>query len=159
MARLIREKDARDHTWIEAVLRERWGATAMVSRGVLHNALELPALIAEREGERCGLATYRLEGSECEILTFDTFPRFQGTGTDLIAALIAQATEAGCRRLWLVTSNDNLDALRFYQRRGFTLVAVHRNAVAEARRLKPGIRAVGSYGIPVRDEIELECAL
>jgi hypothetical protein len=58
--------------------------------------------------------------------------------------------------VWLVTTNDNLDALRFYQRRGLRLVAVHAGAVDEARRLKPEIARVGEYGIPIRDEIELE---
>ena len=62
----------------------------------------------------------------------------------------------GCRRVWLVTSNDNLPALRFYQRRGYELVAVHRRSLEEARRLKPEIPSTGLYGIPLRDEIELE---
>jgi ribosomal protein S18 acetylase RimI-like enzyme len=155
----IREKGGRDQAWVEATLRERWGATVIVSRGSLYHAQKHPALVAERDGERCGLVTYRLERSGCEILTLDTFPRFQGAGTALVEAVVARAKQAGCRRVWLVTSNDNLDALRFYQRRGFTLVAVHRKAVAQARRLKPSIRAVGSYGIPLVDEIELERVL
>jgi len=72
---------------------------------------------------------------------------------------IAEVEENGCRRVWLITSNDNLDALRFYQRRGLRLVAVHRGAIDEARRVKPSIPATGEYGIPVRDEIELELQL
>jgi len=156
VAYTVREKNGRDQAWVDATLRERWGATVIVSRGCLYHAQKHPALIAERDGERCGLATYRLERSGCEILTLDTFPRFQGAGTALIDALVARAKQAGVRRVWLVTSNDNLDALRFYQRRGFSLVAVHRNAVAQARKLKPSIRAVGNYGIPLVDEVELE---
>jgi ribosomal protein S18 acetylase RimI-like enzyme len=69
------------------------------------------------------------------------------------------ATAAGCRRLWLITTNDNLDALRFYQRRGFELVAVHRDFREVARRLKPSIPLEGNFGIPIRDEIELELRL
>jgi hypothetical protein len=67
------------------------------------------------------------------------------------------ARRQGCARLWVITTNDNVDALRFYQRRGFCLVRVHRGAVDRSRAgLKPEIPAVGAYGIPLRDEIELE---
>jgi len=80
-----------------------------------------------------------------------------GAGTALIEAVGQLARQQGCTRLWVITTNDNVDALRFYQRRGFCLVAVHRGAVDRSRaRLKPEIPAVGAYGIPLRDEIELE---
>ena len=49
--------------------------------------------------------------------------------------------------------------MRFYQKRGFVLVAVHRNALAESRRLKPEIPLIGIDDIPLRDEIELEMEL
>jgi Acetyltransferase (GNAT) family len=67
--------------------------------------------------------------------------------------------EAGCRRVWLITTNDNLRALRFYQRRGFRLVAVHPDALARSRELKPSIPEIGLDGIPLRDELELELLL
>jgi hypothetical protein len=70
--------------------------------------------------------------------------------------VVAAARAAGRTRVWLITTNDNLDALRFYQRRGFTLAALHRGAVARSRRLKPTIPEVGAHGIPIRDELELE---
>jgi ribosomal protein S18 acetylase RimI-like enzyme len=69
------------------------------------------------------------------------------------------ATLKGCRRLWLITTNDNTDALRFYQKHGFMLVAVHRNAIEESRKLKPEIPLIGNNNIPIRDEIELEMML
>jgi ribosomal protein S18 acetylase RimI-like enzyme len=56
----------------------------------------------------------------------------------------------------VTTTNDNLNALRFYQRRGFRIMGVHPGAVNEARRLKPSIPAIGAYGIPICDEIDLE---
>jgi len=79
-----------------------------------------------------------------------------GIGTLLIKAVAQVAREAGCKRLWLITANDNLDALRFYQKHGYTLVAVHRHAVDAARQLKPGIPLIGDDQIPLHDEIELE---
>ena len=58
--------------------------------------------------------------------------------------------------MWLLTTNDNLDALRLYQRHGFRLVQVHPGAVDLARQAKPSIPEVGAYGIPLRDELILE---
>jgi ribosomal protein S18 acetylase RimI-like enzyme len=80
-------------------------------------------------------------------------------GTVLIEAVKAVAREGGCKRVWLITTNDNVDALRFYQRRDFRRVGVARNAVEESRKIKPQISATGLYGIPIRDEIELEVML
>jgi ribosomal protein S18 acetylase RimI-like enzyme len=75
----------------------------------------------------------------------------------LLEAALAAALESGCRVAWLTTTNDNLDALRFYQRRGFRIVGIRPGAIDDARRvLKPQLPATGSYGIPMRDEIDLE---
>ena len=84
---------------------------------------------------------------------------FAGTGSALVAALVEIARAAGCTRLWLVTTNDNVDALRFYQRRGFHLAQLRAGAVVESRALKPQIPEVGAHGIELRDELELEMDL
>ncbi len=155
----VRDKTAADHPWLEAFLRGRWGDPVIVDRGERHNLLELPALIAEQDGARRGLLTYQVEPARWQITSLDAVPPRLGTGTRLIETISQRAAEAGCRRLWLITTNDNVDALRFYQRRGFALVAVHARAVDEARRLKPSIPLVGNYGIPIRDELEMELRL
>jgi ribosomal protein S18 acetylase RimI-like enzyme len=104
-----------------------------------------------------GVLTYDIVGDECEILTLHVENQWAGTGTALVDAAAAVAARAGCRRFWVVTTNDNVDALRFYQRRGFRIAAVRPGAVDEARRtLKPRIPPTGFYGIPLRDEIELD---
>ena len=106
------------------------------------------------------MATYVLDGTRCELLTLHTSRQFEGTGSALLSAVRDQATSAGCTRLCVTTTNDNLDALRFYQRRGFRLAHLRAGAVDESRaRLKPEIPDVGSHGIPLRDELELELAL
>lgn len=112
-----------------------------------------------RGNEPVGLATYHLDGDSCEIVTLDSLVEGRGIGSALVAEIEKAATAAGCRRLWLVTTNDNLAALRFYQKRGFVLVAVHPNALEQSRQLKPSIPTVGVDGIPLRDEIELEMLL
>jgi GNAT superfamily N-acetyltransferase len=94
---------------------------------------------------------------QCEILTLHAGEQWHGAGTALIEAAGHLARRQGCTRLWVITTNDNVDALRFYQRRGFCLVRVHRGAVDRSRSsLKPEIPPMGTYGIPLRDEIELE---
>ena len=112
--------------------------------------------MAVRVGERVGLITYHIEQESCEIVTLNSVQGSMGVGTALIDVVRYVARYSGCRRLWLVTTNDNLNALRFYQKRGFVLVAVHRNALEVSRKLKPEIPLVGMDGIPLRDEIELE---
>ena len=115
------------------VLEERWGSTEIVSRGRRHPAERLPALVAERSGERCGLLTYRVDHDQLEVVSLDSLQPRQGVGSALLEAVTMVAGSRSCRRAWLVTTNDNLDAIRFYQRRGFRMVAVHPGAVDEAR--------------------------
>jgi GNAT superfamily N-acetyltransferase len=150
---------AADREWMRDLLARWWGSPRIVTRGRVHDALALPAFIAWIAHERAGLATYRIAGAECELLTLNSTREGQGVGTALVDAVIAAAREARCTRLWLTTTNDNLPALRFYQKRGFHLVAVHRDALAASRRLKPEIPLTGLDGVPLRDEIELEMRL
>ena len=74
----------------------------------------------------------------------------------LIGAVMERAKAKGCRRLWLITTNDNLRALGFYQKRGFRLIALYPNAVKASRKLKPQISMKAANGILIRDELELE---
>lgn len=148
-----------ERAWVAETLTRRWGATHIVSRGRRHDGAGLAGMLAEIDGERLGLATYRIEGDEVEIVTMDALVQGRGIGTALLEAVAERPVTEGCRRLWLVTTNDNLDALGFYQRRGMRLVAVHRGAVERARLVKPQIPEVGAFGIAVHDEIELELDL
>ena len=120
----------------------------------------LPALVAEHEGEVAAVATYEVQGSECELAGLTTAMRRVGGGTALVEAVAGVAREAGCSRLWVLTTNDNTPALRFYQRAGFDLCALHVGAVDTARAsLKPEIPETGRDGIPLRHELVLEMAL
>lgn len=145
-----------DREWVAEVLCRRWGSTEVVSRGRVHRADLLPAFVAESGGERVGLATYHHGGDETELVTLDAMEDGWGIGSALLGAVVDEARRAGCARLWLVTSNDNLDAMGFYQRRGLRLVAVHPGGIDEARLLKPTIPQLGEHQILLHDEIELE---
>jgi GNAT superfamily N-acetyltransferase len=148
----VRESTEADRPALHSFLSERHSAV-VARRGRVLNALDHPALIAEDEaGELAGVLTYITNGDECEILTLHTASQWTGAGTALI-----EAVEQKARCLWVLTTNDNVDALRFYQRRGFRLKELHPGAVDESRmRLKPEIPETGEYGIPIRDEIVLE---
>ena len=150
---------ARDEPWVAERIEERWSSRYVVSRGRLHEPANLPGFVARIEDRRVGLVTYRIAGDECELITIDSLREGMGVGSALIEAVREAAQEAGCRRLWLITTNDNLPALRFYQKRGFALVAVHCNGLARSRELKPEIPDTGLFGITLRDELELEMTL
>ena len=146
----IRDKTAFDQAWIEQLLKERWGSTKLALRGRLYDAANLPALIA---GNRDGLATYRTE-DESELMSLDAVTLQRGVGSALVAALAQRLQASGFKKLWVTTTNDNLDAMRFYQRRGFRLMRIRPEAVNACRLLKP-ISQIGAYGIAIRDEIDL----
>ena len=124
-----------DRGWVEALLRDHWGAVEVVTRGRVHLPASLPGRIARAGNEAVGLITWRIEGEACEVVTLNSLRPDCGIGSRLIEAARAAARAAGCRRLWLITTNDNLHAIGFYQKRGFELAALHRGAIAESRRL------------------------
>lgn len=152
----VRPFEGKDKYWAYQLLFPKGGISRVASRGMLHDPLELPGFVAWNRGARIGLTTYRLDGSECELLTLDSSKENAGAGTALIEAAKEAARAAGCRSVWLITTNDNTHALRFYQRRGFTIRAVRPGAVDREREsIKPEIPTIGNDGIPIRDEIEL----
>jgi GNAT superfamily N-acetyltransferase len=148
-----------DREWVSQFILEHWGSNKVVSRGVINYPQDLPGFVALYEGEKVGLVTYNIISASCEIVTINSNRSSSGVGTALIEAVRNIAITSGCKRLWLITTNDNLNALRFYQKRGFVLVAIHRNALELSRKLKPEMSLIGDYGIPLRDEIELEMKL
>jgi mannose-6-phosphate isomerase-like protein (cupin superfamily)/GNAT superfamily N-acetyltransferase len=156
---LVRPLRDDERGWLGQQLTRSWGAPQVVTRGRVHEAARLPALACVEDGEIAGVATFDIRDAACELVTLDAFAPGRGVGSRLLDAVAAEARRRGCRRLWLITTNDNLRALRFYQRRGLRLVAVHPGAVDDARRIKPSISLVGDHGIPIRDELELELPL
>jgi N-acetylglutamate synthase-like GNAT family acetyltransferase len=155
----VRPLTTEDSEWVRQFIIEHWGDTIVVAHGKVYHPHRLPSFVAILKGNRVGLLTYALEDEHCEIVTLDSTKPGIGIGTLLLKAVIQAAREAGCKRLWLITTNDNLHGLHFYQKRGFTLVTVHRNGVDAARQLKPAIPLIGNDQIPLHDEIELEMML
>ncbi|MBI3891201.1 MAG: GNAT family N-acetyltransferase [Candidatus Wallbacteria bacterium] len=151
--RALAEEDA---PAVRELLEERWGSVLIARRGGLVNAAALEGFCVGDAGALVGLVTVRIEGEAAEIVTLDSRQPRCGLGSALVGAAEALAGSRGCRRVWLVTTNDNLAALSFYQRRGYRLTALYPGAVTRARRVKPEIPECGIGGIPIRDELELE---
>jgi len=156
---IIQPLNIADREWVSEFMLEHWGSNKAISRGVVYYPQDLPGFVALYEREKVGTVTYNNTGTSCEIVTINCIHPFSGVGTALIEAVRDIALKSGCQRLWLITTNDNMNALRFYQKRGFELVAIHRNALDISRKLKPEIPLTGNDGIPLRDEIELEMIL
>ena len=138
---------------------EHWGAEEMITRGNVYRPEQLDGFVVEDKNEWVGLITFFIKDDECEIVSLDSLREGEGIGTQLIDKAIEAARVRKCDRLFLITSNDNLHALGFYQKRGFEIVTIYRGAVNESRKRKPSIPLVGMDGIPLRDEIELEIML
>jgi GNAT superfamily N-acetyltransferase len=153
---VVRERAQGDEAWIADLLIRRWGGTVMVVQGESVALMDQPGLVA---GEGEGLATYRIRGAEAELLSLDAITPGRGVGSLLLAALVEWLRRQGVTRLWVTTTNDNLAALRFYQRRGFRLQRLRPGAVDAARREKPAIPLLSEEGIPIRDELDLCCDL
>jgi ribosomal protein S18 acetylase RimI-like enzyme len=145
-----------DLAWLKELWRDTWGGETMVSRGHVHRLMNLVGIIAWRGQTRAGAATFDAGSDEWELTSLNAIVENQGVGSALLKTIEAAARFRLATRLWFITTNDNLRALRFYQRRGYRLVAVYPGAVDEARKLKPTIPEIGSDGIPLHDEIELE---
>lgn len=148
-----------DRAAISEILTAAWGGHIAVAHGTAYDVTTLPALVAEQDGRIVGLLTYTIVNDELEVVTIDAPVPHLGVGTALMAAATEVAKAEGAKRLWLITTNDNLDALRFYQRRGLRIVAVTPGAVDVSRTIKPAIPLTGFYDIPLHDELTLELRL
>lgn len=144
---------------INDFIREHWFTTDMAIRGKLVDLTRAEGFVACEDGRIVGLVTYFVTGGVCEITSLDSLAGRRGIGTALVGKVVEAAKGRGCFKIVLITTNDNLNAMRFYQKRGFDMTHLYRNALDAARMLKPEIPLVGSEGIPLKHEIEFELDL
>jgi GNAT superfamily N-acetyltransferase len=138
---------------------EHWSGETISVRGEIFRPDGLDGFIAYEGDTWLGLITFYIKENECEVMSLDSLQENKGIGTALLQTVIQEARRAQCQRVCLITTNDNLNALKFYQKRGFELVTIYRHAMDDVRRIKPGVSLIGEHGIPLRDEIELELSL
>lgn len=152
-------KGDKDLPWVETLLREHLDAHHSMGSDPLPVVARLPGFVAISDEQLVGLITYRFQEKECEIVTLISTRPGRGIGNSLVDEVKKTASVKDCERVWTLVTNDKLRALRFFQRRGFSMVRVYRNAVTESRGLISGIPLSGEHGIPIRDQIELELVL
>lgn len=155
----INEINECDKDEIFIFFKENWRSSTIVSRGKVHDGCKLPGFIVKKDKNIIGLITYNIIGIELEIVSLDSIIENQGIGSMLIKNVIYLAKNKGCNRIWLITTNDNTDALRFYQKRGFDISDLHINTIEKSRKIKPEIPKLGFCNIPIKHEIELEYIL
>ncbi len=144
---------------VNQFISSHWFSMSMVVRGKVVDMTELDGFVVYDSKEIIGLVTYRVKGHECEIMSMDSLKEKQGIGTSLVKKVIEKAKSLGCTRLKLITTNDNIYALKFYQKLGFDMTNLYRNALDLSRKLKPSIPLTGNFDIPLKHEIEFELNL
>ncbi len=158
MAPTVRPIEPRDLDEVRAELQTHWHSHEIWSLGRCHRADALPGFVALADGAFAGLVTLNLDPGawQCEVITLSSRGKAPGTGAALLAAAERFARDRGCRRIYLTTTNDNTNAMRFYQRHGWRLATLHAGIVDRVRTLVPDLPLTGFDGIQIRDEIELE---
>src|SRR6478736_4229625 len=147
----VRRVAAEDREWMTEAIIGAFASTRIVSRGRVHeDASQLDGFVVETDGRPIGCALWREIGGDAELVVIVTTYRGAGAGTALLERVVEHARKDGWHRLWLTTTNDNTDAIRMYQRDGWDWVGFHRDAVDEARKLKPELPESGNHGIPLK---------
>ncbi len=150
----FRPKRDADIPWISRVASSLWGSTQIISKDHVYDILSLPNFIEVRGDKPVGFVMYAKVDTAYEIVAlYSEFER-QGIGTSLLDQVKNKAKLDGRTSVWLLTTNDNMAALRFYQKRGFVITGIRINVMKEQRKRKP-VPQLGNDGIPIRDEIEL----
>ena len=135
---------------------ENWYSTDMSVRGEIIDGTKLDGFILLDNNKVIGLGTYKFYGDICEIVSLDSKRENIGIGTAILKLIEQVAIENNCTKMRLITTNDNLRALQFYQKRGYSLTKIYKDAMDEVRKVKPNVPIIGENGIPLRDELELE---
>ncbi|HLK14168.1 MAG TPA: GNAT family N-acetyltransferase [Fimbriimonadaceae bacterium] len=151
----VRQATAADEEWVRARLIEYWHGPMIERTDEFIDASELPALIAVLDARPAGLATVMLHQDHGEVMTLDSSLEGRGVGSALMTAAEVLVREAGLSEIRVFTANSNLNALGFYQRRGYRMWAIHRDTIARARAQKPEIPLYAENRIRNADEVEL----
>ena len=135
---------------------DNWFSTDMSIRGEIIDGTKLDGFLLQEDNKVIGLVTYTFFGDICEIVSLDSKRENIGIGSALLKEIEKIAIDNNCSKMRLITKNDNMRALQFYQKRGYCLTKLYPNAMEEVRKVKPNVPELGDNDIPLRDEIELE---
>ena len=155
----VRPIECDDRPWVVRLLEEAFANVTVARKGGLIDASVLPGFVATDDGRLVGLLTYDESHGECEVVAIISKEEGRGIGRALMDAVREHAVAAGYRRLWLITTNDNTRAFRFYQQWGMDLCAFYRHGASRSRALKPSLPERGADGILLDHELEFEMLL
>lgn len=153
---MIRKLNSNDLPRLKEFWKQYWGGEIMVIKGEVIQYNQVEGFVF---GDWIGLLTFLIRNDECEVTSFNSLEPGKGIGRALMDEMVREAKARKCKRIHLLTTNDNLNALKFYQKYGFEIEQINRGAINESRKQKPSIPLIGMNGIPLRDEIELELRL
>ena len=156
---VIKELKQKHRNQVYTFMESEWGALNIVSLGKMYYAEKLNGFVALEHEKVVGFVLYNIENSECEIVALYSNVENIGIGTALISTMKDFATKNNFKRLFLITTNDNIRGIAFYQKKGFVIAKIHVDAIKNSRKLKPQIPMIADNGIPIRDEIEFEIKL
>ena len=111
-------------------------------------------LVAAEGGQRVG--HLQLVGDEIKNMAVVETQRGRGVGRALVAAAIERAREERIEVLRVATGAADTGNLRFYQRLGFRMRSIERDAFTSANGYPPGIEV---DGIELRDRVWLDLRL
>jgi ribosomal protein S18 acetylase RimI-like enzyme len=140
---------------VSQFFQHHWGSAQMIVSTGTYNCDELDGFICEEDGTIIGLVTYVTREHEIEVISLDSIKEGRGMGAKLMDAVELVAKKNRIYEISLITTNDNLHALKFYQKRGYRIVKIIQDAVTKARKIKSSIPLVGNDNIPLHDEIQL----
>lgn len=143
-----------DRKWVHAFIKKYWSSDKVVVHNTIYYPENLDGFFAEYKSKKIGLITYLIKDKKCEIVTINSLIENQGIGSNLVELVINDAKKKRCKNVWLITTNDNINAICFYLKLGFYLIKVYPDALTESRKIKPEIPIIGANGIPMRDELE-----
>lgn len=148
--------DSLNRKMINAFIRQHWYTTTMIIRGKEIDMTKVEGFYFSEGKNIIGLVTYIVYENILEITSLDSLRENQGIGSELLEIVIREAKERNLQKVVLITTNDNINAIRFYQKRGFDMAHLFHNALDVSRKLKPEIPLIGENSIPLRHEIEFE---
>ena len=151
--------NSRNRNLINAFIKQHWYTTTMIIRGKEIDMTKAEGFYFSEEKNIIGLITYIVYNDILEITSLDSLQENQGIGSKLVEAVIHEAKERRCQKIVLITTNDNINAIKFYQKRGFDMVRLYHNALNISRKMKPEIPLIGENSIPLRHEIEFELSV
>lgn len=144
---------------IKRLLIDQWYTTDMIIRGVSVDMTKAGGIAAYEKESIVGLVLYAITDSICHLISLNSLIRHKGIATELISRVADIARGGHCTKIVAVTTNDNIDAIRFYQKRGFDMAYLYHDALAVSRKMKPQIPLMAENGIPMRHEIQFELDL